>query len=104
MLLDRPLTPRPPTVGVRAFLIADVRDYTRYTQEHGDAARFTDPVRAGRAGTKGELVDLRGDEAALAFGSVRQALRTALVLQDRFARERAADTTLPLDALNGQHR
>ncbi len=103
MLLDRPAdVPAPPAAGVRAFLIADVRGYTRYTRERGDdaaarlAARFADLIREGLAGTDGELVDLRGDEAALAFGSVRQALRTALVLQDRFARERAADPTLPL--------
>jgi class 3 adenylate cyclase len=39
-----------PPADVRTFLIADVRGYTRYTQEHGDelagelAARFGDRV------------------------------------------------------------
>lgn len=90
------------SVGVRAFLIADVRGYTRFTQEHGDTAatrlalRFAALVHEELAGADGELLGLRGDEAAVAFGSVRQALRTALALQDRFARELAADPALPL--------
>jgi len=84
------------------FLIADVRGYTRFTQQHGDAAatrlalRFAVLVHEELAGTGGELLGLRGDEAAVAFGSVREALRAALALQDRFAREMAADPTLPL--------
>jgi len=81
MLLDQPAHPAAPAAtGVHTFLIADVRGYTRFTQEHGDAAaarlatRFADLVRAGLADTDGRLVDLRGDEVAVAFGSVRQAL------------------------------
>jgi WD40 repeat protein/class 3 adenylate cyclase len=102
MLLDRPApATEAPAAGVRAFLIADVRGYTAFTQQHGDAAaarlagRFAALIREGLEGTDGQLVDLRGDEAALAFGSVRQALRTALALQGRFARE-AARSGLPL--------
>jgi branched-chain amino acid transport system substrate-binding protein len=85
-----------PTSGVPevlTFLIADVRGYTRYTQEHGDeraaslAAAFaelaTDVVEAGG----GRLLELRGDEALSVFRSARQALRAAADLQRRF-RER----------------
>ncbi len=96
-----------PATGVRTFLIADVRGYTRFTWEHGHdaaahlAARFADVVCDGLAGTDGEVVDLRGDEATLVFGSVRQALRTALALQERFSRELAIDSVLPLRVAMG---
>jgi class 3 adenylate cyclase/streptogramin lyase len=74
---------------LRTFLIADVRGYTRYTQEHGDeaasalAARFAGIVRDVVPAFGGELVELRGDEALCVFGSARQAIRTAVELQRR---------------------
>jgi YVTN family beta-propeller protein len=45
-------------------------------------------------GGGGRLVELRGDEALAVFGSARQALRTAVDLQQRFAQATSAD--LPL--------
>ena len=74
---------------IRTFLIADVRGYTRFSQEHGDegasqlARRFADVVRSGVAAQNGELVELRGDEALCAFDSARAALVTAIDLQRR---------------------
>jgi class 3 adenylate cyclase len=61
--------------GVRAFLIADVRGYTSFTQERGDveaarlARRFAALVRecVGEAG--GRVIELRGDEALCVFDS-----------------------------------
>ena len=75
-MLENPL---PPTseAGIRTFLIADVRGYTRYTQEHGDeaaarlAASFAEIVESVVEGTGGRLVEIRGDEALLVFGSPR---------------------------------
>src|SRR5215218_7930321 len=61
--------------GIRTFLIADVRGYTRYTQEHGDeaaarlAASFAEIVETVVEGSGGRLVEIRGDEALLVFGS-----------------------------------
>jgi serine/threonine-protein kinase len=73
--------------GVRTFLIADVRGYTRYTAEHGDeaaaelASAFADIVRQVVEEREGRLIELRGDEALVVFESARQALRSAIELQ-----------------------
>src|SRR5918998_1591801 len=54
---------------IRTFLIADVRGYTAFTQEHGDeaaarlAGRFAEIAREGVEAHDGEVVELRGDEA-----------------------------------------
>ena len=87
---------------IRTFLIADVRGYTRFTQEHGDeagarlAGRFAEVVREQVDGRGGRVVELRGDEALCVFGSPRAALRAAVDLQRRFADEMRADPSLPL--------
>jgi adenylate cyclase len=44
----------------------------------------------------GHLIELRGDEALSAFDSPRQALRTAVALQRRFADAIREDPSLPL--------
>jgi class 3 adenylate cyclase len=87
---------------VRTFLIADIREYTRFTLEHGDdaagglTARFADVVEETVRARDGELCELRGDEALVVFSSARQAIRAAVELQSRFAREQARDPSLPL--------
>ena len=74
---------------IRTFLIADVRGYTRFTQEHGDeaaselAAGFAGIVRSTVPEFAGELLELRGDEALCVFGSARQALRASVEVQRR---------------------
>ena len=91
-----------PETQLRTFLIADVRGYTRFTQEQGDeaaaklAARFAVLCRDGVAARGGQVVELRGDEALAVFGSARQALRAAVELQSQFAQETQADPSLPL--------
>jgi ABC-type transport system substrate-binding protein/class 3 adenylate cyclase len=93
---------RDPEPEVRTFLIADVRGYTRYTQEHGDeagarlAAAFAELVERTLAGSGGRLVELRGDEALAVFASPRQAIRTAVALQQRFVERMRSDDPLPL--------
>jgi branched-chain amino acid transport system substrate-binding protein len=75
---------------VRTFLIVDVRGYTRFTQTHGDeeagrlAASFAALAREAVAATRGEVLELRGDEALCVFPSARQALRAAVELQIHF--------------------
>ncbi len=68
---------------VRVFLIADIRGYTRFTQERGDAAaaelasKFAAIVAEVVTGHGGRLMELRGDEALVSFGSPRGALSLA---------------------------
>lgn len=87
---------------IRTFLIADVRGWTVFTQEHGDegagklAAKFARLVREVVEGRGGKLLELRGDEAMCVFGSPRQAIRAAADLQVRFVEETLADPELPL--------
>ena len=60
---------------LRTFLIADVRGYTRYTQQHGDeaaarlAASFAERVGTVVRAHEGRLIELRGDEALVVFES-----------------------------------
>jgi branched-chain amino acid transport system substrate-binding protein len=79
-----------PPADVRTFLIADVRGYTRFTQEHGDeeaaqlAAKFADLAEKVVSAGGGQVLELRGDEALSVFSSARKALRAAVELQRRF--------------------
>ena len=88
--------------AIKAFLIADVRGYTLFTQERGDeaaaklAARFAGVALEGVAARGGEVIELRGDEALAVFDSPRQAIRAAVDLQDRFVEETLADPAIPL--------
>jgi len=90
------------TTRVRTFVIADVRGYSRFTEQHGDelaarlAAKFADLVSAGVEEHGGELVEIRGDEALAVFTSARQAIRAAVDLQAMFKEETEADDELPL--------
>jgi class 3 adenylate cyclase len=86
---------------VRTFVIADVRGYSRYTEECGDeaaaalAARFAEIVDEDVAAHDGELVEMRGDEALVVFTSARQAIRAAVDLQAQF-QEAADEFDIPL--------
>jgi len=88
--------------GVRAFLIADVRGYTSFTQERGDveaarlASRFAKLVRECVDAAGGRVVELRGDEALCVFDSPRQALQTGVALQHTFADATREDPSLPM--------
>jgi YVTN family beta-propeller protein len=92
----------PSGTDVHAFLIADVRGYTSFTQERGDedagrlAARFAVVARAVVEEHQGEVLELRGDEALCVFGSPRSAIRAAVALQKRFVDETISDPSLPL--------
>jgi WD40 repeat protein/class 3 adenylate cyclase len=87
---------------IRTFMIADVRGYTRFSQEHGDAAAARLTVRFAEIATEaveaggGQVVELRGDEVLAVFGSARRAIRAAVELQEVLADE--ADAALPLYA------
>jgi class 3 adenylate cyclase len=87
--------------SVHTFLIADIRGYSRYTEECGDEAaaalskRFEGIVHDDIEAHDGELVEMRGDEALVAFTSARQAIRAAVDLQANF-QEAAAELDIPL--------
>ena len=87
---------------VHAFLIADVRGYTAFTQERGDeeaarlAGRFAQVTRSVVETHRGNVLELRGDEALVVFGSPRSAIRGAVALQQRFVELTIADPSLPL--------
>jgi class 3 adenylate cyclase len=89
------------TSGVRTFLIADIRGYSRYTEECGDEAaaalskRFAGIVDEDVEAHDGELVEMRGDEALVVFTSARQAIRAAVDLQAQF-QEAASELDIPL--------
>ncbi len=89
-------------MNVRTFVIADVRGYTRFTRESGDASAarladtFADLARDAAAARGGEMLELRGDEALSIFSSPAQAVRAAIEFQVLCAEEYASDPTLPL--------
>jgi class 3 adenylate cyclase len=89
------------TSGVRTFLIADIRGYSRYTEECGDEAaaalskRFAGIVHDNVDAHDGALVEFRGDEALVVFTSARAAIRAAVDLQSQF-REAAEEFEIPL--------
>jgi class 3 adenylate cyclase/ABC-type transport system substrate-binding protein/predicted Ser/Thr protein kinase len=95
----------PRAAQLRTFLIADVRGYTRYTQQHGDeaaaelASAFAELVGEAVAAHDGRLIELRGDEALVVFDSARQALQAALAVQAAVAaRELPRGVGIGIDA------
>jgi DNA-binding NarL/FixJ family response regulator/class 3 adenylate cyclase len=87
---------------IKVFLIADIRGYTLFTQEQGDdaAARLAKAFAAvvedvvGSHG--GTVVQFRGDEALVVFGSPREAILSAIDLQSRFVDVALGEPELPL--------
>ena len=89
---------------IQTFLIADIRGYTHFSQEHGDeaagrlAARFAEVTTEVIEARGGSVIELRGDEALCIFPTTRRAIRAAIDLQTRFLAESDSDPTLPLPA------
>jgi class 3 adenylate cyclase len=102
-LLGKKGAHQPLLAAILVFLIADIRGYTRFTQEHGDAAaarltsRFADLARAVIEQRGGQLVEVRGDEVLLVFASAEQAVKAAHDLQARCLQESQVNENLPLD-------
>jgi len=88
--------------GVRTFVIADVRGYSRFTEDHGDeeaarlSAKFVGLMTDGVEAHGGVLIEVRGDEGLAVFTSARQAIRAAVDPQGRFAEESEEEPSLPL--------
>lgn len=95
-------TARPPlTAAILVFMIADIRGYTRFTQENGDqaaarlTARFAELARGAVEAGEGQVVEVRGDEVLAVFASAQQAVRTAHDLLARYAAEHDSQPALP---------
>ncbi len=90
------------TGDINIFLIADIRGYTSFTQEHGDGAAavlagtFAGLSRDVVEAHGGTLLELRGDEALCLFRSARAAIAAAVELQDDFVKRAVADPDTPL--------
>ncbi len=88
--------------AVRTFLFVDIRGYTRFLVERGDAAgvplteKFASLARRVLTARHGKIIGLAGDEAIAVFGSAREALRAAVELQASFSEASAADPSMPL--------
>jgi class 3 adenylate cyclase len=88
--------------AIQSFLIADIRGYTRFTEEYGDeaaarlAAKFKDIIQEIVDTRTGRVVEIRGDEALTVFESARQAIRAAMDMERVFGEETDADLDLPL--------
>ncbi len=84
------------------FLIADVRGYTAFTRERGDAAaavlagRFANLARDAVEARSGRVIELRGDEALAVFDSPGQAVRAAVEFQATCAEESLAEPSFQL--------
>jgi WD40 repeat protein/class 3 adenylate cyclase len=70
----------------RTFLIGDIRGYTRFTKDRGDAAAarlaqtFAELAGDAVEGRDGRVVEVRGDEVMAVFSSPAHAVRAAVEL------------------------
>ncbi len=91
----------PSVAAVRTFLFVDIRGYTRFTVDHGDAAAallvkdFDDIARKAFSTFHGEVIGSAGDELIASFGSAREALRAAIKLQTDFSEKAMANPAFP---------
>ncbi|HEY6282645.1 MAG TPA: AAA family ATPase, partial [Nitrososphaerales archaeon] len=87
--------------AIRTFLFVDIRGYTRFTVEHGDAEalqlveKFGILARRAFAAWHGEMAGSAGDELIAVFGSAREAIVAAIQLQASFAEEAKSNPMLP---------
>jgi class 3 adenylate cyclase len=88
--------------AILVFMIADIRGYSRFTQENGDQAaahlttRFAEISHSLIEQYGGQLVEVRGDEVLCVFASAQQAVKAASALQQRCAVEAMANADLPM--------
>ena len=101
-----------PTSGVsatRSFMFADLRGFTSYTEQHGDAAasemvtEYRRIVRAEIARNRGTEVKTEGDSFFVVFESTLSALECALGIQRACAEHTARRPELPVRVGIGLH-
>jgi peptide/nickel transport system substrate-binding protein len=90
------------TTGFRAFLLADIRGYSSFSDARGDEAAAALTERfieiAGRVIGEfgGESLGNRGDEVLFAFQSPRQAIRAAVAFEQALLDATREDPSLPM--------
>lgn len=101
-----------PTAGVsatRTFLFADLRGFTSFTEQHGDAAasemvtEYRRIVRAEIARTQGTEVKTEGDSFFVVFESAHRAFDCALGVQKACIEHTARRPDLPVRVGIGLH-
>jgi class 3 adenylate cyclase len=97
------------TPQTRGFLFADLRGYSRFTEEHGDHAaaelirRFRDLVRAEITAFHGAEIRTEGDSFYVVFGSVSEAVQAGLAIRDAAARSSTDTPGAPIRVGIGIH-
>lgn len=77
---------RPPRAGTLTFLFSDLRDFTRFTETHGDdaaarlVAEYREIVRREVARSDGDEISTEGDSIFVVFQSARAALDCAIAI------------------------
>jgi len=95
--------------ATKTFLFADLRGFTAYTEQHGDAAasemvtEYRRIVRAEIARTRGTEVKTEGDSFFVVFDSARQAVECALGIQRAATDHTAQRPELPVRVGIGLH-
>jgi class 3 adenylate cyclase len=99
-------SPRP-TSAIHGFLFADLRGFTHYTDEHGDAAgaellqRFRVVVRTAASASDGAEIRTEGDSFYIVFGTASAAVRCGLDITEAAAA--ASDVDVIIDVGVGVH-
>jgi class 3 adenylate cyclase len=99
---DNPPVPSGAASRTLTFLFADIRDYTGFVEEHGDArarqliAAFRQLVRAQLGVTGGGEIKTEGDSFYLVFQTAGQALRCAIAIMNEAANEQRPGGALPV--------
>ena len=98
---------RHPASAIHGFLFADLRGFTRYTDEHGDAAgaglleRFRIVVRTAVKASEGAEIRTEGDSFYIVFGTASAAVRCGLDIVEAAAA--ASDIDRAIDVGVGVH-
>jgi YVTN family beta-propeller protein len=83
-------------------MFVDIRGYTDFTSTHGAdeasllVARFTQAASESISANAGQVRGTWGDEVFAVFGSARDAVRSAVSMQDRFVAATVASGAVPL--------
>jgi class 3 adenylate cyclase len=99
---DNPWVPSGTASRTLTFLFADIRNYTGFVEDHGDArarqliATFRRLVRAQLGVTGGGEIKTEGDSFYLVFQTAGQALRCAIAIMNEAANDQRPGGALPV--------
>jgi class 3 adenylate cyclase len=100
---------QPQSGRANGFLFADLRDYTRYAEAHGDQAAaellavYRDLVRSAISRSTGAEIRTEGDSFYIVFPSASNAIRTGLAILDAARAATAARPDRPIRVGVGIH-